>query len=74
MKVSLSLVFLLFFQSLFAQYDFSAIDSRLEAEKKQVEGHVVALIYKDGKLFVQGGYQGLAKMSDEELKGTHVHQ
>jgi CubicO group peptidase (beta-lactamase class C family) len=53
MKVSLGLVFLLFFQSVFAQYDFSAIDSRLEAEKKQLEGHVVALIYKDGKLIYQ---------------------
>lgn len=53
MKVSLAMVFLLFFQSLFAQYDFSAIDSRLEAEKKQLEGHVVALIYKDGKIIYQ---------------------
>lgn len=53
MKVSLSLVFLLFFQSLFAQYDFSMIDRKLEAEKKQLEGHIVALIYKDGKLIYQ---------------------
>lgn len=53
MKVSLAMVFLLFFQSLIAQYDFSAIDSRLEAEKKQLEGHVVALIYKDGKIIYQ---------------------
>ncbi len=53
MKVSLAMVFLLFFQSLFAQYDFSAIDSRLEAEKKQLDGHVVALIYKDGKIIYQ---------------------
>lgn len=53
MKVSLGFAFLLFFQSLFAQYDFSAINGRLEAEKKQLEGHVVALIYKDGKLIYQ---------------------
>ncbi len=53
MKVSLALVFLLFFQSVFAQYDFSAIDKRFEAEKKQLEGHIVALIYKDGKLIYQ---------------------
>ena len=53
MKVSLSLIFLLFFQFGFSQYDFSAVDQRLEAEKKQLEGHVVALIYKDGKLIYQ---------------------
>lgn len=39
------------------------------------EGHrAVPQIYQNGKLFVQGGYQGLAKMSDEELKAAHVHQ
>jgi glutaredoxin 3 len=27
----------------------------------------VPQIYQDGKLFVEGGYQGLAKLSDEEL-------
>ncbi len=53
MKVSLGLIFLLIFQFTFAQYDFSAVDGRLEAEKKQLEGHVVALIYKDGKLIYQ---------------------
>lgn len=39
------------------------------------EGHrAVPQIYQNGKLFVQGGYQGLAKMTDEELKAAHVHQ
>ena len=39
------------------------------------EGHrAVPQIYQNGKLFVQGGYQGLAKMSDEELKAAHVHR
>lgn len=33
------------------------------------EGHrSVPQIYKDGKLFVEGGFQGLQKLSDEEFK------
>ena len=33
------------------------------------EGHrTVPQIYKDGKVFVQGGYQGLAKLTESELK------
>lgn len=32
------------------------------------EGHrSVPQIYKDGKLFVEGGFQGLQKLTDEEL-------
>ena len=35
------------------------------------EGHrSVPQIYKDGKLFVEGGFQGLQKLSDQELKGA----
>lgn len=33
------------------------------------QGHrSVPQIYKDGQLFVEGGFQGLAKLSDEELQ------
>lgn len=33
------------------------------------EGHrTVPQIYKDGKLFVQGGFQGLSKLTEAELK------
>ena len=33
------------------------------------EGHrTVPQIYKDGKVFVQGGYQGLAKLTEDQLK------
>jgi len=33
------------------------------------EGHrTVPQIYKDGKLFVQGGFQGLARLTESELK------
>jgi glutaredoxin 3 len=33
------------------------------------EGHrTVPQIYKDGKLFVQGGYQGLVRLTESELK------
>jgi glutaredoxin len=32
------------------------------------EGHrTVPQLYKDGKLFVQGGYQGLSKLTESEL-------
>ena len=33
------------------------------------QGHRTApQLYLDGKLFVEGGYQGLAKLSDEEIQ------
>ena len=33
------------------------------------EGHrTVPQIYKDGAVFVQGGYQGLAKLTEDQLK------
>jgi glutaredoxin 3 len=33
------------------------------------EGHrTVPQIYQDNKLFVQGGYQGLSKLTEEQLK------
>lgn len=33
------------------------------------EGHrTVPQIYKDGKVFVHGGYQGLARLTESELK------
>ena len=53
LKVSLVFIFMLFFQSAFTQYDFSALDSRLESSKKELGGYVVALIYKDGKIIYQ---------------------
>lgn len=35
------------------------------------EGHrSVPQIYKDGRVFVEGGFQGLQKLSDEDLKGA----
>lgn len=46
------------------------IDEDLEAREWLLEqGHRTApQLYLDGKLFVEGGYQGLAKLSDEELQ------
>jgi glutaredoxin 3 len=33
------------------------------------QGHrTVPQLYKDGKLFVEGGYQGLTKLTEEELR------
>lgn len=52
-KVSTLLFFMLFFQYVTAQPDFSAIDRKLEASKKELGGFVVAMIYKDGKIIYQ---------------------
>ncbi len=52
-KVSAVLIFLLFFQGTKAQYNFQALDQKLEASKKELGGAVVTLIYKDGKLIYQ---------------------
>lgn len=49
-KVSSVFIFLLFFQSVFAQYDFSEVDKKFEQYKKELGNNVVALVYKDGKL------------------------
>lgn len=35
------------------------------------EGHrTVPQIYKDGKVFVEGGFQGLRKLTEEQLKAA----
>lgn len=46
------------------------VDLQPEAREFIVaEGHrTVPQIYKDGQVFVQGGYQGLAKLTEEQLK------
>jgi CubicO group peptidase (beta-lactamase class C family) len=53
MKVSLFLVFMLFFQSAWCQYNFTAVDQKLEAAKKELGGNVVALVYADNKIVYQ---------------------
>lgn len=52
-KVSTILVFLLFFQQSSAQYNFAAVDQKLEAAKKELEGKAITLVYKDGKIIYQ---------------------
>ena len=52
-KVSVVLIFLLFFQVTNAQYNFVSLDQKLDASKKELGGGVVTLIYKDGKLIYQ---------------------
>ena len=48
------------------------IDESTEArEFVLAEGHrTVPQIYKDGKLFVQGGFQGLRQLNEEQLKAA----
>ncbi len=52
-KVSVILIFLLFFQGVNAQYNFLLLDQKLDASKKELGGAVITLIYKDGKLIYQ---------------------
>lgn len=51
------------------KYEVVKIDENDEARDFVLsEGHrSVPQIYKDGKVFVQGGFQGLQKLTDEEL-------
>jgi glutaredoxin 3 len=46
------------------------IDENPEAKEfVMTEGHrTVPQIYKDGKLFVEGGYTGLAKLTEDQIK------
>ena len=52
------------------EYEEIKIDENPEAREFVLsEGHrTVPQIYKDGTLFVQGGYQGLSKLTESELK------
>ena len=52
------------------EYEEIKIDESPEAREFVLsEGHrTVPQIYKDGTLFVQGGYQGLSKLTESELK------
>ena len=52
-KVSAVLICMLFFQLAKAQPDFSEVDRKLEAAKKELGGNVVALIYKGDKIIYQ---------------------
>lgn len=51
------------------EFEEVRIDENPEAREFILsEGHrTVPQIYKDGKLFVQGGYQGLSKLTEEEI-------
>ncbi len=46
------------------------VDENPEAREFIVaEGHrTVPQIYKDGKLFVEGGFQGLSRLNEDQLK------
>jgi glutaredoxin 3 len=52
------------------QFDVVKIDEDNEAREWLLEQRhrTVPQLYLDGKLFVEGGYQGLAKLTDEELR------
>jgi CubicO group peptidase (beta-lactamase class C family) len=50
LKFSLLIAFLLFLQPAFSQYDFSEVDQLLNANQKMMGGHIVTLVYKDGKM------------------------
>jgi CubicO group peptidase (beta-lactamase class C family) len=55
-KVSLLLLFMLFFQSGWSQYNFTEVDQKLDAAKKELGGNVAVMIYKDNKVVYQKFY------------------
>lgn len=52
------------------EYTEVRIDQDEEARQFVLsQGHrTVPQLYKDGKLFVEGGFQGLSKLTEEELR------
>lgn len=52
-KISFCICVCLLTMASFSQYNFSALDKKLEEVKKQLGGDAVAMIYKDGKLIYQ---------------------
>lgn len=48
-KVSALSIFLLLFQSVSAQYNFAAVDQKLEAFKKELGGYAAIMVVKNGK-------------------------
>lgn len=52
------------------EYTEIRIDENPEAKEFVLsQGHrTVPQIYKDGEVFVQGGYQGLSKLTESQLK------
>ena len=52
------------------QYEEIRVDQVPEArEFIMAEGHrTVPQIYKDGKVFVEGGFQGLSKLTEDQIK------
>lgn len=53
LKVSAILIFMLLFQVANAQFDFTVIDKKFEAAKKELGGDAIAMVYKDGKVVYQ---------------------
>lgn len=47
---SLLLLFMLFYQAGFAQYDFKKVDEWMGPNIADLDGRVILLIYKDGKV------------------------
>lgn len=55
-KVSTVLIFLLFFQQINAQYNFTALDQKLESSKKELGTMAITMVYKDGKIIYQKAF------------------
>lgn len=65
-KVSSLLFFLLFLQSVNAQYNFSELDKKLEASKGDLSKDMAALIYKDGKIIYKKEFGQDFKANSQE--------
>lgn len=61
LKGMATLIFLLFFQPVFSQYNFSTIEDWMEDNLKDLGGRAVMMVYKDGKMVYQHDENHLTK-------------
>jgi CubicO group peptidase (beta-lactamase class C family) len=52
-KVSFIGAFLLLFQGIFAQYNFTEVNNKIDSYKKQFAGNLSVLVYRDGKIIYE---------------------
>lgn len=52
-KVSFLFLFLLSFQLTFSQYNFTALSSKIDSNKKQFDGELSVLVYREGKIIFE---------------------
>jgi CubicO group peptidase (beta-lactamase class C family) len=52
-KVSIISIFLLVFQGIYAQYNFTELNNKIDGYKKQFDGNLSVLVYREGKIIYE---------------------